>query len=265
MGGQDAPIIEARDGSFSYPRGHQVFSHVDLTVSAGEVLTILGPNGAGKSTLLDCLAGLTPHRVPWVFVEGRPIAELSQRACAQRIGYVSQMQGVSFDYTVRDYLVMGRSSRLDMLSRPKDEDFAAVEEAIGLLQIEHLAGKSMQQMSGGKRQQVQIARVLVQEPAVMLLDEPTNHLDFGNQIKILRIVKQLAERGIGIVMTTHMPDHAIMLRGQVGILDRAGCLRVGSAEDTIDEGILRDIYQVDDLRLVYVDEVGREACLAGIP
>ena len=262
MGAQGRTVLEARDGCFSYVRERLVFSHVDFTLQAGEILTILGPNGAGKSTLLDCLAGLTPCRVPWVTVDGKPLASLSQRECAQSIGYVSQIQQISFDYNVRDYLVMGRSARLGMLSRPKDEDFAAVEDALALLEIEHLADKSMQQMSGGERQQVQIARVLVQEPAVVLFDEPTNHLDFGNQIKILRIVKQLAEKkSVGVIMTTHMPDHVIMLGGQVGILDQAGRLHVGPAQSIIDERLLREIYQVD-LRLVYVDAIRREACLA---
>lgn len=262
MSRQGQAVLEARDGSYSYARGLPVLSHVDLTLHAGEVLTILGPNGAGKSTLLDCLAGLTPRRVLWVSVNGKPLVSLSQRECARNIGYVSQMQQISFNYDVRDYLVLGRSARLGMLSRPGDEDFAVVQDALELLEIGDLAKKSMQQMSGGERQQVQIARVLVQEPAVVLLDEPTNHLDFGNQIKILRMVKQLAEhKGVDVVMTTHMPDHAIMLDGQVGILDREGRLSVGSAENTIDERLLREIYQVD-LRLVYVDAVGREVCVA---
>lgn len=262
---ETAPLLEARQGSFAYHGGPTIFSNVSFKIEAGDILTILGPNGAGKSTLLDCLSGLSPSPVDWVRIHGESIAKLSRRKLARHIGYVAQMQSLSFNYRAQDYLVMGTAARLGLLSRPSEEDFARVESVFSELNIEHLAEKTLDAMSGGERQQLQIARVLVQDPEIVLFDEPTNHLDFGNQIKVLRIIKQLArDKGMGVIMTTHMPDHAIMLDGRVGILDRNGHLTVGPTRDIISEEALRSIYDAD-LTLVYVDEVQRNVCLPKTP
>ena len=255
-------VLEARGGSYSYDGATPVLTDVTFAMETGSVLAILGANGAGKSTILDCLSGLTPHPVDWVFVDGKPLAAYSQRELSRTIAYVSQMQQPSFDYAVRDYLALGCSSSLGVFERPSKESFEAVERVLSDLSIEQLADKTLAKMSGGERQQVQIARALVQNPRILMLDEPTNPLDFGNQIKILKVIDDLAKkRNIAIIMTTHMPDHAILLGGDVGILGADGRMRCGPLETTLDEATLREIYHAD-LRLVHVDEVGREACLA---
>lgn len=258
----NAPLLEARNGSFAYVPGHRVFEDVTIELAAGDVLTILGPNGSGKSTLLDCLSGLTPRPVDWVSIEGRRIKSLSPRERARCIGYVFQMQQVSFDFSAFDYLLMGRASSLALLGRPATKDFAFVRDVLERLEIPHLADKRLSKMSGGERQQVQIARALVQEPKILLFDEPTNHLDFGNQLKVLRIIKSLAKSGtMAVVMTTHVPDHAILLGGKVAILDRSGRIKVGEVNDVVTEDALGRLYGAN-VRMVYVDAVGREVCMA---
>ncbi len=259
----DDTLLEARGLSFAYREGRPVFTDVSFSLAAGETLTVLGPNGAGKSTLLDCLGGLLRPSAGEVLVAGEPLAGMGERRLSQILGYVSQLQEGSLAFPVRDYLVLGRAPHLGSLRTPSDEDYEAVEEAIARLGIERLAGKAMSQLSGGERQQVRIARILVQRPRVVMLDEPTNHLDYGNQVKVLETIARLAdEEGMSVLLTTHTPDHAILLGGQAAILDRTGRLEVGPASRIVTEERLREIYDTD-VCMVDVDRLGRKACVAG--
>ena len=256
-----AALLEVRDLAFSYPQRGDVFSGVGFSVGAGEVVTLLGPNGAGKSTLLNCVAGLAAPHTGEVLVQGRPVGSYSTRELAKHVGYVHQQIGVSYDYTVREYLVMGAAPRVGMFSTPKAEDYERVETAIDDLNLHALADRAVSQLSGGERQRVAIARVIVQNPQIILFDEPTSALDFGNQIRVMRTIKHLADSGYAVVMTTHNPDQPILLGGTVAMLNANGTLAVGDAETTLTSERLSELYGTE-LHLVYVDEVDRVACVS---
>ena len=127
--------------------------------------------------------------------------------------------------------------------------------------ITHLASKLYTQISGGERQQACVARAVVQKPKLIVFDEPTSALDYGNQLRTLSLIKELSEQGYGIIMTTHNPDHVILLGGTVGLLSREGEMETGPADEMLDEKRLSEIYDTE-LKIVYVEEVGRKACLA---
>ena len=258
---EQTALLRAENLSFAYDK-ENIFSQVSFSLQKGEIFTILGSNGAGKSTLLNCVSNLLTPAAGQVFLDGQPIASIPLRTVAQKIGYVPQMGLPSFSYTVRDYVVMGRAPYLGILHVPGPEEYEKVDAVLEKMSISYLADKIFTQISGGERQQVQIARALVQEPEIILLDEPTNHLDYGNQIKVLQIIRDLARDGISVVLTTHMPDHAILLDGTVGILDREGHMTVGPAQQIISEESLQRLYQTD-LHLLYLEPLGRVACLAG--
>ena len=126
--------------------------------------------------------------------------------------------------------------------------------------IDHLAEKSYLNLSGGERQQLLIARAIVQEPEVILFDEPTAHLDFGNQQRVLKRVRQMAEDGFSVVITTHNPDHALLLGDQAAIVTRDGKVLQGTSEEILTEEMLKEVYGID-LKLTYIEELGRKACL----
>ena len=256
-----AALLEVRDLAFRYSRNSDVFSGVTFSVEPGEVFTLLGPNGAGKSTLLNCIAGLAAPTQGTVRVHGRLIDEYSARDLAKHIGYVRQHIDVTYGYTVREYLVMGAAPRIGMFSTPKQEDYDRVEEAIADLGLQALADRIVSQLSGGERQRVAVARVIVQNPEIILFDEPTSALDYGNQIRVMRTCKQLSERGYAVMMTTHNPDQPILLGGKVAMLNSDGTLAVGDADETLTSERLTQLYGTE-LHLVYVDEADRVACVS---
>lgn len=247
--------------SFSYERGAQILRDVSMNVQRGEVLTLLGPNGSGKSTLLNCLSGLLDPQEGSVLLNGKDIKVLQPRQIASTIAYVRQSHEGTFAFLVRDYVAMGRAPHMGMFTKLRKEDLEVAEQALDLLGVSHLAMRAYTELSGGQRQLVDICRAIAQEPQLILFDEPTSALDYGNQLRVVNLMIKLADEGYGVIMTTHNPDHAILLGGKVAILDREGDLEYGPLEEILDEARLSRLYQTD-LRIVDVDEVGRIACLS---
>lgn len=255
-------ILEVQDLEFSYHHGRTIFEDVNFSLDHGEILTILGPNGAGKSTLLNCMTNLLTPSSGKVLLEGKDIRQIPLKEVARVIGYVPQTHTPAYGYTVRDFVVMGRAPYLGMFQKPSEADYALVDQVLDTMNISKLADRPYTEISGGERQQASIARVIVQQPKIIMFDEPTNHLDYGNQLRTVRMVKELADKGYAVVMTTHMPDHAILLGGKAAVLDRDGCLTVGTSADILQEPLLRKIYE-SDLHILYLEEQGRKVCVAG--
>ena len=255
-------IYEIRKLTFSYPQSsRRVLEDVNLSLEEGRILTILGANGAGKTTLLNCMAGLLKPESGEIALCGRNLQEMTPREIAAIAGYVPQMHTPAFDYRVFDFVLMGRTPGMGIFGRPGKEDEAACREALEELHIDHLAEKSYRNISGGERQQVLIARAMVQRPKVILFDEPTAHLDFGNQQRMLDRILDMAGRGFSVVITTHNPDHALQLADQTAVVDRQGHLIQGDSRSILTEARLKELYGID-LRLLDVEDLGRTTCLA---
>jgi len=233
--------IEICNLCFSYGI-KKVLCDVCLSIEMGETLSILGPNGAGKTTLLNIVAGLLTPPAGSVFYDGKPFKRFDPRKMARLVGYVPQTITPTFDYSVIDYIVTGCAPKLGTFQRPSREHYEIATQSMREMGIEHLAEKSYKQISGGERQQVSIARVLAQSPACILMDEPTAHLDYGNQVRVLKMIKRLAERGYGVVFTTHNPDQPLLIGGKVAIIDRCGSLSFGDSQELMSEKLLAELY-----------------------
>ena len=253
-------IYELNALSFAYPGGRRVLDRVSLTLKRGEVLSILGPNGAGKSTLLGCMTGALPVSEGAVRLDGRDVRQMGAAEIARLVGFVPQNHSPVFGYTVFEFVLMGRAPLIPTLARPREADRAAAREALAQMGLSHLADRPYTEISGGERQQAVIARAIVRRPQAVLFDEPTAHLDLGNQLRTLRMLKDLSRQGYAIAVTTHDPDHAILLGGRTAVLDRGGRLTVGDAGEIIREDLLCRVYQTD-LKLRYVEELDRTVCL----
>ncbi|HHA1479313.1 TPA: ABC transporter ATP-binding protein [Enterobacter hormaechei subsp. xiangfangensis] len=168
-----------------------VLKNIDLDLPSGQIIGLLGPNGSGKSTLLRCLAGLFPRLSERVALNGTTLGMMPLKKRAQHMAFVPQHAEVDGELTVEDIVRLGRTPYRKTFQRTSRVDEAAVEQAIGLMQLCRLRQRRWHSLSGGERQRSQIARALAQQPQVLLLDEPTNHLDIQHQLKLMRLVSQL--------------------------------------------------------------------------
>src|SRR5260370_13188663 len=209
--------LEARDLSIGYP-GHLVGSGISLSLDPGELLCWLGPNGAGKTTLFRTLLGLQRPLGGFAAIDGEPLNRLRPAEIAKRMAYVPQAHVTEFSYSVLDVVLMGRTARLKPFSSPGAADERVALEKLAGLGIAELASHDYTRISGGQRQLALIARALAQETPILVLDEPTASLDFGNQALVLARVRDLSRRNFGIVLSTHDPDHALLVPTRVAII-----------------------------------------------
>jgi iron complex transport system ATP-binding protein len=244
---------------FEYDRGRPVFSDISFELRAGEIFVLLGPNGAGKTTLLNCVAGLLKPSRGRIEIFDRDAARLSAVETARLLAYLPQSRGVGLEYSVEEYAVMGRAPYLRFGSAPDAKDYAKANEVLARLGVARLARAPCSQISGGEYRQAQISRVLMQDTKLLLMDEPTNHLDYGNQIRTLRLIADLAAAGYAVLLTSHTPDHAILLGSRVGVLAGDGSFTSGDAKSVLTADLLRALYGAD-IRVVYVEELGRPVC-----
>lgn len=235
--------LAAQGLAFGY-RDHRVGSDVTLELAAGEVLCLLGPNGSGKTTLFKTLLGLLSPQSGAVLIEGRDARTLKRDAIARQISYVPQAHGAFFPYTVRETVLMGRTAHLGLFSAPSVRDYAATAAAIERMGITHLADAIYTQISGGERQLALIARALAQEARVVIMDEPTANLDFGNQVRVLERIRALAGEGIGVLLSTHDPDHAFLCADRVAMLHQGGLVACGTVTEVMTAEKLQQIYGV---------------------
>jgi len=253
-------LLQTQDLCFAYKPGSPVLKGINLEVHAGETLVLLGPNGSGKTTLLNCLAGLLKPQSGAVRLGGQDIKTMSMRQIALHLGYLPQFMSVGFEFCVLDYVVMGAAPHLHFGKSPSKSDYARAQELLEQLGVAALAEAPMSALSGGERQLAQIARILMQRSPLVLMDEPTNHLDYGNQIRALRLVKQMCAQGLAVIMTSHVPDHAIWLHSQVGVLRKGQPLLTGPASQVLDEELLSGLYQ-ENISLHYLPQRGHCICV----
>lgn len=226
---------------------------VNLQAKEGEVTIILGPNGAGKSTLFKCITGLWRNYRGEVKVHGIRVDELSAEKRAQFFSVVSQDQDLSFPYTVREVVVMGRARYVGLFSSPKKNDYDKADEILKLLGIYNLRDKIFLKISGGERQLTLLARALVQEAPVLILDEPTTYLDFKNQILILKHIKRITiERGLVTLMTLHDPNLANLFADKIIAIKNGVILCSGDPGEVITEYYLKNLYDMD-IKVLSVD------------
>jgi len=222
-----------------------VLQDVSFTVESGEVLCLLGPNGAGKTTLFKSILGLLKMQGGSVELDGKDMLALSRAQIARMIGYIPQAHNPPFPFKVLDVILMGRTAHLGLFSSPGKEDLEIAEEILDILSIRHLRNKIYTKISGGEKQLVLIARALTQKPLMLVMDEPTASLDFGNQLLVLSHIKRLADRGLGIVMASHFPDHAFLYSTKVLLLKSGRLYAAGTPEEVITEQNLERLYGVN--------------------
>ncbi len=229
--------------AFGFP-GRTVGREVSFALEAGEVMCVLGPNGGGKTTLFRTVLGLLPKHDGVIRLHDQEIERLSRNQIARRIGYVPQGHIGYFAFTVREFVLMGRTAHLGMFSTPGKHDRQVAEAALESLDIAHLADKPVTEISSGERQLALVARALAQEPKLLVLDEPTASLDFGNQVRVLQRISALAGSGISILFSSHDPDHAFLCARRALLLAQGRVLEIGPPRQVIRPDTLQRMYGV---------------------
>lgn len=255
--------LEIKNLAFKYSED-TIFEDISFSLESGDIFFLLGPNGVGKTTLIKVLVGILRTKTGQILINGEDIIRWPRKKAAQYISYVPQGHNAYFPYKVLDVVLMGRTPYLSRYSVPSkaDEDIACdILESLGIL---HLKDKSYKQISGGERQLVLISRALAQNPKVLVMDEPTSSLDFGNQIKVLQHIKQLAGKDIAVIISTHMPDHALCYATKAALMKDGRILCCGEPQTVINSENLKEIYNVD-IKVINASLYSEKSAFACIP
>lgn len=236
--------FEAVNLAFSY-EDKPVLSNASLAVETGEVLFLLGPNGSGKTTLLKIMLGILKQSKGHILFNNEDISSWSRKKLSTHIGYVPQTHNPPFAFSVLEVVLMGRTPYLSNFSVPSRKDLIIACKALESLGIAHLKNRSYTGISGGERQLVLISRALAQQPKVLIMDEPTSNLDYGNQLMVLNHVSRLAGNGMGILISSHVPDYALRYSTKTALMKK-GCIEVcGDPDDVINSDSLHSLYGVN--------------------
>jgi len=241
MNGPPAAVA-ARNIGFSY-RETPVFRGIDFTVAPGEMVALIGPNGSGKTTLLKLISGAVAPTGGGVTLSGKPIERLSSGRKARLVAVVPQETGMTFDFTVMETVLMGRTAYLGRFGVETHEDIAVAQEAMRRTGTLQFAGRLLSHLSGGERQLVVIARALAQKARLLLLDEPTAFLDIKHRMEIYDLLLGLnAEEGLTIVTTSHDINLAARYCRRI-VLIKQGLIRAdGPPDQVFQPELLSDVY-----------------------
>ena len=216
--------------------GVTLLDGIDLDVQAGELVAVLGPNGAGKSTLLGAVAGDFDLSGGSVSINGTPIVDFTPRNLARSRAVLPQQITISFPFTVREIVAMGRGPWQDA------NDDAKVEAAMQRMDVTSLASRTYQTLSVGEQSRVSMARVLAQDTPLLLLDEPTAVLDIGQQERFLSIARSLVDEGRAVVAVLHDLNVAMRYATRVLVLHEGRCVASGSPETVLTPALLSNVY-----------------------
>jgi iron complex transport system ATP-binding protein len=246
-------LVSVAGLGFGY-RKKPVLSDITFQVERGSLCGLLGPNASGKTTLLKCLNGILTPREGDVRAAGRMVGGLSRQEIARLMAVVPQQMNLVFSFTALQMVVMGRAARLGPLKLPSAKDREEARAALEDLGVGSLSDRPFNELSGGERQLVLLARALFQDTSILLLDEPTSHLDFRNQYRIMDVVSDITEKkGLATIVTLHDPNLAGRYCSHLVMLKEGRLHREGSRQKVFERRTLEEVYGME----VVVEQTSR--------
>lgn len=234
---------------------------INIQVEPHDYLCILGANGAGKSTLLKALMGIIPKSAGDIFIDTIALEQLSQKQLARHLSYVAQSHNRQLDFTVTEFIKMGRYPHHGLFSNWSNEDQAAFDKAIALTQTAPFLNRHIPTLSGGESQRVMIAAALCQQTPFLLLDEPSSFLDPRHQVEVHQLIQALNQQHhVGIIEVTHDINHAIQHSSHILALKAGKAIWTGPSADFLTSSTLPELYDQDFVMTTH-PETGQQIAL----
>ncbi|SEF89526.1 heme ABC transporter ATP-binding protein [Paenibacillus sp. UNC499MF] len=243
------PIIEVQGAGKSFG-GTRVLKDIRFEVKPGEFFGIIGPNGSGKSTLLRLVSGVDPLTEGRILLQGKEVAGYSRKELARWLAVLQQDALPPLGFTVREVVEMGRFPFQNWLGEDREDAAALVDRIMRRLDLEALADRTVENLSGGQKQRVALAKVMAQEPRLLLLDEPTTYLDIGYQMQLMDYVRQWQrEEGLTVVAVLHDLNLAALYCERLLVVHEGEGVSIGTPEEIMRSELIRDVYGTEPIVL----------------
>ena len=233
--------VHIEDICFAYEK-EMVLKHLSLDIAPNSICFVMGDNGSGKTTLLKNIMGFLVPNQGVIQIDGKSVLKIDKQTMSRLVSYVPQAIHLNTDFSVIDYISLGRTPHIGQFSQLTDEDFQIIEHVSVMLGVNDIYDIPFNKLSGGQKQIVAVARSLVQDTPVVIMDEPMSALDIGKQVELLKVLRGLSENGKTIILTTHNPNHALALDGDACFMKQGEILAFGRSKDIISEELLHRAY-----------------------
>jgi len=240
--------------------GADIVRDISIRVENKQFVGIIGPNGCGKSTLLKSIYKVIKPRKGTVFLGDIDVIKSSARIVSKDMGVVGQFNDLSFDFTVQEMVMMGRTPHKQLMEADNTQDYKIVADALERVDLTEYANRSYLTLSGGEKQRVILARAIAQEPKFLVLDEPTNHLDIKYQIQILTVVKSL---NIGVLAALHDLPMAAVYCDMLYVIKDGKIIASGSPKEVLTKKLIRQVYEIDCE--IYTNPITGNLAIAYLP
>ena len=251
-------LIRFCNVSFSYfGKKDFVIKDFNFEIPVGSRTALLGLNGTGKTTLLMLILGYVKPLEGKITIikdsQEKPISEMNGS-----VGYLSQNENIPFDYTVEEFIMLGRAPHILKFNIPDEHDFEISRRIIESLELSALAASKLGEISGGELQRVRIARTLAQEPEIILMDEPMTHLDIKNKKYLNGLINKLKENGKTIIYSTHDPLDVLNFSDRCIIMGRENKYEAGETQEIMRSKTLTDFFEIP---ITVINEKGSKSIL----
>ncbi len=219
-----------------------IVNDISVRVSENQFVGLIGPNGCGKSTFLKSIYKVIQPQKGTVFLNYMDVLKSSPKAVSQKMGVVGQFNDLSFDFTVQEMVLMGRTPYKKFMEGDTAKDYQLVHEALSSVCLEGYEERSYLSLSGGEKQRVILARAIAQQPSLLVMDEPTNHLDIKYQLQILSVVKKM---NIGTLAALHDLELAAEYCDYLYVLKNGKIVTCGIPAEVLTKSLISEVYDVE--------------------
>ncbi|MGP8309165.1 Fe(3+) dicitrate ABC transporter ATP-binding protein FecE [Vibrio sp. YIC-376] len=238
-----------------------IIEELNLTLPKGKITALIGPNGCGKSTLLKTLARINMPTSGEVLLNEKALKSYRDKHLAQEMSLLPQVLETPEGITVKRLVEYGRSPYLSHWGKLGEHDKKMVSSAMRETGVEELAEQTVESLSGGQRQRAWIAMILAQDTNIVMLDEPTTYLDLSHQIELMKIMREMNNKGKTVIVVLHDLNQACRYCDHLVVLKKGQLIAQGTPHDVFTEALLKDVFSLD-ARVIQDPVANTPMCIA---